>query len=150
VLHHSDGLQLHRGHQQPHARWRSHNDDHHGELLRSNRRLLAHWIHGDHHKATSSDSRPTPTSGSNPGKVEITYYKDDGKKSGEWDVWNISQFPLPEGIYIGCPEVSSVAPDAVITDGAYNGMKDRMSFTIFGTKCTYKDTYKDTSGALLL
>ncbi|GFF25109.1 putative ankyrin repeat protein MM_0045 [Aspergillus udagawae] len=84
-------------------------------------------------KTTSSDSRPAPTSGSNPGKVEITYYKDD-------DVWNISQFPLPEGIYIGCPEVSSVAPDAVITGGAYNGMKDGMSFTIFGTKCTYKDT----------
>ncbi|GFG05604.1 putative ankyrin repeat protein MM_0045 [Aspergillus udagawae] len=64
-------------------------------------------------KTTSSDSRPAPTSGSSPGKVEITYYKDDGKKS---------------------------APDAVITDGAYNGMKDGMSFTIFGTKCTYKDT----------
>ncbi|GIC86044.1 uncharacterized protein Aud_002406 [Aspergillus udagawae] len=60
-------------------------------------------------KTTSSDSRPAPTSGSNPGKVEITYYKDD-------------------------------APDAVITDGAYNGMKDGMSFTIFGTKCIYKDT----------
>jgi hypothetical protein len=93
--------------------------------------------------STETITRPHPatavpplTSGSNPGKVEITYYKDDGKKSGEWDVWNISQFPLPEGIYIGCPEVLSVAPDAVITDGAYNGM----SFTIFGTKCTYKDT----------
>jgi hypothetical protein len=91
-------------------------------------------------KTTSSDTRPAPTSGSNPASVKITYYKDDHKESGEWDVWDISQYPLPEGEFLGCPELSSIPPLAVITDGAYDGMKDGMSFTIFDSTCSYKDT----------
>ncbi|KAI9039615.1 glycoside hydrolase family 71 protein [Aspergillus affinis] len=91
-------------------------------------------------KTTSSDSRPAPTSGSDKGKLEITYYRDSSKSTGEWDVWNTSTFPLPEGILIGCPDASRVKPDAVNTKDAYPRMRDGMSFTIFGSKCTYKDT----------
>lgn len=67
--------------------------------------------HQDH--IQRQPSRPAPTSGSNTGNLQITYYKDDNKDSGEWDVWDVSTYPLPEGMDIGCPEVSRIQPDAV-------------------------------------
>ncbi|KAJ5185797.1 hypothetical protein N7491_006332 [Penicillium cf. griseofulvum] len=97
-------------------------------------------------KTTSSDSRPAPTGMSNSGYIVITYYNGGSQNSGEWDVWNHYQFPMPEGFYLGCPEVTSIAPIVVITDGAYNGMQDGMPFKIFGSKCTYKDTSGDIEG----
>ncbi|RHZ43443.1 glycoside hydrolase family 71 protein [Aspergillus thermomutatus] len=83
---------------------------------------------------TAAPSGPAPSNGPYLGRIKISYYKDDRKDTGEWDLYQYYENELSGGP--GCPEV--VKPDFVKTDGAYLGMPDGASgFQAFGAVCSY-------------